>query len=135
MFCLVSTLGDIRNAITSSEGESKLLLCVRFFYFYGKKKTKDVSSSDRTFMTKTIRPLVLCFQNHFKSNSTLFLKKIDVDGSIYNFGTKFCKGKKGQSCTCSIIQRNILIIIIQLLSVHFYVVMVFPMCFVGVSNS
>ena len=78
-----------------------MFLCVRFFDFYGKKKTKDVSSSDRTFMTKTIRPLVLCFTNHFKRNSHSFLQKLDVDGSIYNFGTKFCKGKKEQSCTCS----------------------------------
>jgi len=75
----------------------------RSFNCYGMKKTIDDSSSNKTFMTKTIRPLVLCFQNHFKSNSTLFLQKVDADGSIYSFGTKFCKEKKGQACTCSVI--------------------------------
>ena len=72
-----------------------------FFDCYNKKMTKDHSSSNKSFMTKTIRPLVLCFQNHFKSNSTSFLQKVDLDGSIYNFRSKYCTGKKGQACTCS----------------------------------
>jgi len=45
--------------------------------------------------------------NHFKSNSILFPQKVDVDGSIYNFGTKFCKGKKEQIYTYSVIYRTL----------------------------
>lgn len=94
----VSDLSSIRNCITNSSGENKLLQCVLFFDEYRKLRRSEISSSNTTFMSRTIRPMVMCFRNHNHSNPHLFLNRFDIDTSIYNFGKKKCQGKVNTNC-------------------------------------
>ena len=98
MSFFVKDLSSIRNCITNSSGENKLLQCVLFFDEYRKLRCSEISSSNTTFMSRTIMPMVICFRNHNHSNPHLFLNRFDIDTSIYNFGKKKCQGKVNTNC-------------------------------------
>jgi len=96
------SLDDIRRAILNSFGEKKLILCIKFHDKSRKMCTKQKNKSNITYMSKTIKPLVCCFRRHFLGNERKFLKFVDIDASIHNYGSKNCKGK---NITCSIINN------------------------------
>ena len=98
MSYFVKDLSSIRNCITNSSGENKLLQCVLFFDQYRKLRCSEISSSHASFVSRTIRPMVMCFRNHNQSNSQLFLNRFSMDTSIYNFGKRKCHGKINSSC-------------------------------------
>ncbi len=91
-------LSSIRGSITNSSGENKLFNCVLFFDQYKKLRCNEISSSNTTFISKTIKPMVMCFKNHHHSNPILFLKKFDLQTSSYNFGKKKCHWKPNSNC-------------------------------------
>jgi len=98
MSYFVKDLSSIQNCIRNSSGENKLLQYVLFFDQCRKLRRSEISSSNTTFMSKTIRPLVMCFRNHHHSNPHLFLNRFDIDTSIYNFDKKKCQGKVNSNC-------------------------------------
>ena len=69
-----------------------------FFDTYKKLRCNEISSSNTTFMSKTIKPIVMCFKKHHHSNPHLFLNRFDFQTSIYNFGKKQCHGKANSNC-------------------------------------
>jgi len=62
MSYFVKDLSPIRNCITNGSGENKVLHCVLFFDQYRKLRCSEISSSHATFMSTTIRPMVMCFR-------------------------------------------------------------------------
>jgi len=91
-------LSSIRECIKSSSGENKLFYCCLFHDKYKKLSTSEMSSSIITFMSKSIKPMVMCFRNHHHSNPHLFLNRFDIQTSIYDFRKKKCHGKPNSSC-------------------------------------
>ena len=91
-------LSSIRECINNSSGENKLLNCVLFHDQYKRLSCSEISSSNTTFMSVTIKPMVMCFRNHHHSNPHLFLNRFDIQTSIYNFRKKKCHGKPNSSC-------------------------------------
>jgi hypothetical protein len=65
------------------------------------QEEKELNDPARAFVKNTLKPILCCFENHFKSCITAFVEK-HGKLSCATFKKKVCKGLVNESGLCSI---------------------------------